>query len=78
MGNENLPHGHRNDADFDGFRLILFQVNVTPDSFSDGGKFQDVEMAVDQACELWQEGADIIDLGGISLPGLLPYNYSGY
>jgi dihydropteroate synthase len=41
-------------------------VNVTPDSFSDGGKFLDPQSAVDQALRLVDEGADILDIGGES------------
>ena len=41
-------------------------VNVTPDSFSDGGQFYRPEEAVRRACKLIEEGADIIDLGGES------------
>lgn len=41
-------------------------VNVTPDSFSDGGKFDDPSRAVDQALQLINEGADILDIGGES------------
>jgi dihydropteroate synthase len=41
-------------------------LNVTPDSFSDGGKFLDVERAVAQAREMAHAGADIIDVGGES------------
>lgn len=41
-------------------------VNVTPDSFSDGGKFLQPQAAVDHALKLEQEGADIIDIGGES------------
>ena len=41
-------------------------VNVTPDSFSDGGRFFDVPAAVDRALELIESGAGIIDLGGES------------
>ncbi|MGA9478703.1 MAG: dihydropteroate synthase, partial [Desulfobacterales bacterium] len=41
-------------------------VNVTPDSFSDGGKFLAHDAAVAQAERLVQEGADIIDIGGES------------
>jgi dihydropteroate synthase len=46
--------------------LIMGVVNVTPDSFSDGGKTFDRERAVDYALKLLQEGADIIDVGGES------------
>ena len=46
--------------------LIMGVVNVTPDSFSDGGKFLDRDKAVEQAERLIEEGADIIDVGGES------------
>lgn len=45
---------------------IMGIVNVTPDSFSDGGEFASVEKAVSQAKRLIAEGADIIDVGGES------------
>jgi dihydropteroate synthase len=41
-------------------------VNVTPDSFSDGGRFLDPRSAVEQAAQLAEEGADILDIGGES------------
>jgi dihydropteroate synthase len=41
-------------------------LNVTPDSFSDGGKFVDVNRAVDHAMQMWGQGADSIDIGGES------------
>ena len=48
-------------------------VNVTPDSFSDGGMYFDVQKAVDRALELAFEGADIVDIGGESTrPGSRP------
>jgi len=46
--------------------LIMGILNVTPDSFSDGGKYMTVEKAVDQAKKMVSEGADIIDIGGES------------
>ena len=46
--------------------LIMGIVNVTPDSFSDGGKFIDRETAVEHAERLIAEGADLIDVGGES------------
>lgn len=46
--------------------LIMGILNVTPDSFSDGGKYNEVERAVAQAKKLVSEGADIIDIGGES------------
>ena len=44
-------------------------VNVTPDSFSDGGEFLDAEAAIAHGRELVAEGADILDVGGESPPG---------
>jgi dihydropteroate synthase len=46
--------------------LIMGVLNVTPDSFSDGGRYLDPEMALDRALEMEAEGADILDLGGES------------
>ena len=48
-------------------------VNVTPDSFSDGGRFLDNSTAIDHACALEEQGADILDIGGESTrPGATP------
>lgn len=48
-------------------------VNVTPDSFSDGGRFRDADAAVAQALQLANDGADILDVGGESTrPGADP------
>jgi dihydropteroate synthase len=53
--------------------LIMGIVNVTPDSFSDGGKFLDPDAAVSHGLKLVQQGADILDIGGESTrPGALP------
>ena len=41
-------------------------LNVTPDSFSDGGQFNNIEAAVNQGKQMIDEGADIIDIGGES------------
>ena len=50
-------------------------LNVTPDSFSDGGKFVDVAQAVAHAQAMARAGADIIDIGGESTrPGSVPVN----
>src|SRR5690242_186296 len=46
--------------------LIMGVVNVTPDSFSDGGQFLDSGQAVAHAHRLVEEGADILDVGGES------------
>lgn len=46
--------------------LIMGILNVTPDSFSDGGRFKSVRDAVDAGLKMIEEGADIIDVGGES------------
>lgn len=46
--------------------LIMGVLNITPDSFSDGGKFENVEAALAQAKLLVSDGADILDVGGES------------
>jgi dihydropteroate synthase len=46
--------------------LVMGVLNVTPDSFSDGGQFHDTERAVERALEMETQGADIIDIGGES------------
>jgi dihydropteroate synthase len=46
--------------------LVMGILNVTPDSFSDGGRFQGVDAAIAQARKLAADGADIIDVGGES------------
>ncbi|HMG72675.1 MAG TPA: dihydropteroate synthase [Pyrinomonadaceae bacterium] len=53
-----LPYGERT--------LVMGVLNITPDSFSDGGKFFSPESAVEHALEMIAEGADIIDIGGES------------
>ncbi len=53
--------------------LVMGIVNVTPDSFSDGGEFLDPDRAIAHALCLLDEGADILDIGGESTrPGSLP------
>ena len=53
--------------------LVMGIVNVTPDSFSDGGKFLDPDAAVAHALELVGQGAEILDIGGESTrPGAGP------
>ena len=46
--------------------LVMGVLNVTPDSFSDGGRFDDTEIAISHALQMIQDGADIIDIGGES------------
>jgi dihydropteroate synthase len=56
-----------------GWPLVMGILNVTPDSFSDGGRFIDAGRAAEQARALLQQGADIIDVGGESTrPGSQP------
>ncbi|HLJ24501.1 MAG TPA: dihydropteroate synthase [Candidatus Acidoferrales bacterium] len=53
--------------------LIMGVLNVTPDSFSDGGAFLDSEAAIARALQMEKEGADLIDIGGESTrPGAVP------
>lgn len=58
IGTRALPLGKRT--------LVMGILNVTPDSFSDGGQFLDPEKAVAHALQMLDEGADIIDVGGES------------
>jgi len=57
-GNQRLTMGPRT--------LVMGVVNVTPDSFSDGGRFWDLDDAIAQGLRLMDDGADIIDIGGES------------
>jgi dihydropteroate synthase len=58
IGNKVFPLGKQT--------YVMGILNVTPDSFSDGGKFIDLEKAIKHAKEMAVEGADIIDIGGES------------
>jgi dihydropteroate synthase len=56
-----------------GVPMVMGIVNVTPDSFSDGGRFLDTAAAVAHGLELFAEGASIVDVGGESTrPGAAP------
>jgi len=46
--------------------LVMGVLNVTPDSFSDGGRFNDADLAIKHALQMIADGADIIDIGGES------------
>jgi dihydropteroate synthase len=64
IGTRTLPVGKRT--------LVMGILNVTPDSFSDGGQFLDPEKAVSHALQMLDQGADIIDIGGESTrPGAI-------
>src|SRR5215468_8902181 len=53
--------------------LVMGIVNVTPDSFSDGGQFASTRTALEHCEELIRDGADILDIGGQSTrPGIAP------
>ena len=55
--------------------IIMGILNVTPDSFFDGGKYYDIKNAFSKIDEMVEEGADIIDIGGMSTrPGSNPVN----
>src|SRR5207249_4807122 len=61
------------DLDLSSRALVMGVLNVTVDSFSDGGKFVSVEAAVSHALAMARQGADIIDIGGESTrPGAEP------
>lgn len=65
-----LPDGRRLEF---ARALIMGVVNVTPDSFSDGGQYLDAEAAIAHGLRLVAEGADILDVGGESTrPGSAP------
>ena len=62
-----IEHFTIGNKQFDLSRAIVMGIlNVTPDSFSDGGRFDRVEQALEHAMRMQQEGADIIDIGGES------------
>src|SRR3984893_11824017 len=58
LARRSLPYGGRT--------LVMGVLNVTPDSFSDGGQFFSFDQAVAHAEQMVSEGADIIDIGGES------------
>ncbi len=59
--------------DFSGRTLVMGIINVTPDSFSDGGLYLDPGQAIEHGLKLAQQGADILDVGGQSTrPGADP------
>jgi dihydropteroate synthase len=63
----------RNKLDLDARVRVMGVLNVTPDSFSDGGRFADLDAAVARALEMEAEGADLLDIGGESTrPGAKP------
>ena len=56
--------------------LVMGVLNITPDSFSDGGHYLNPSLAIDHALKMIDEGADIIDIGGESTrPGASPISF---
>jgi len=67
-----MPHESQT-AQTAAFSQVMGIVNVTPDSFSDGGRWASTQGAVDQAMRLVADGADVLDIGGESTrPGAEP------
>lgn len=61
------------DLDFSSKTYVMGILNITPDSFSDGGLFYEPERALEHALKMIEDGADIIDIGGESTrPGSEP------
>jgi dihydropteroate synthase len=70
---EDIVKWPRGRLDFSGGCLVMGVLNVTPDSFSDGGQFFDTEKAIEHGLQMAAEGAAIIDVGGESTrPGAEP------
>jgi len=69
------PKGH---LDFSKGCLVMGVLNVTPDSFSDGGEFLDANKAIEHGLQMAADGAAIIDVGGESTrPGSAPISSDG-
>ena len=72
MRNYTFKTAHRT-LEINNKTLIMAVLNVTPDSFSDGGNYDSTDNAVQKALEMVDQGADIIDIGGESTrPGAQP------
>jgi dihydropteroate synthase len=70
---ENIVEWSGGKLDFSGGTLVMGVLNVTPDSFSDGGQFFDAQKAIEKGEKMASEGAAIIDVGGESTrPGSAP------
>ncbi len=61
-----IPCAHSKQLAYRGFPLVMGILNVTPDSFSDGGRFATLEGARQRAQKMISEGVDLIDVGGES------------
>lgn len=70
---ENIVEWPRGRLDFSDGCIVMGVLNVTPDSFSDGGQFFDTEKAIEHGLQMAADGAAIIDVGGESTrPGSAP------
>lgn len=70
---QQTTHCGKYTLDYGGKTQIMGILNTTPDSFSDGGKYVDIDKAIFHAKEMIKNGADIIDIGGESTrPGFDP------
>ena len=73
MGNDMILKWPRGRLDFSGGTLVMGVLNVTPDSFSDGGEFFDTDKAIEHGLQMAADGASIIDVGAESTrPGSKP------
>ena len=73
MTNRRIPLGHGRTLDCSGRTLVMGILNVTPDSFSDGGHHDEFGRALAHGRQLVAQGADILDIGGESTrPGYTP------
>jgi dihydropteroate synthase len=73
MANDILLKWPRGQLDFSAGCVVMGVLNVTPDSFSDGGQFFDTEKAIEHGLKMAADGAAIIDVGGESTrPGSEP------
>jgi dihydropteroate synthase len=63
---DNIVEWPRGKLDFSAGCVVMGVLNITPDSFSDGGQFFDFERAVERGMQMAAEGASIIDIGGES------------
>jgi len=64
--NKKIIKTNRGELDYNRKTLIMGILNITPDSFSDGGKYNEIDGAVKRAVEMENQGADIIDMGAES------------
>jgi dihydropteroate synthase len=65
-GNRIIKLAHGRELEVGGRTIIMGILNVTPDSFSDGGRYMEPDRAIARAAEMIEQGADIIDIGGAS------------